>query len=240
MEAKLSKKAIGDIALASKYVRTVGGTYVVHNGSETQYQDKRKGIIIETTLNSLNTEENTNFKCTKTAEKELNEELKFLTKGKSLNKKKNIGISFIHKSDGSYLFSNGHRDVIVDHELVTLRMPTIQQFINSAERIGVDVSINNPGELSLSGKEDSTILVIRDQTFTGILTKSGEHFFKKKGRDDFLEHEPTELESEHFLEIGRENFKVGIYRNDKKWWLQTEVIAGQGIQVRILEKLKVL
>ncbi len=137
MATKVSKKAIGDIVLASKYVRTFGGTYIIHQGCKTQYQDMRKGIIIETTLNSFDTDETRDFQCTKTTEKELNEELKFLTKGKSLEKKKNMGVRFFPKKDGSYLFSNGHRDVVVEHEIVTLRMSTIQQFIDSAEHVAI-------------------------------------------------------------------------------------------------------
>ncbi len=238
MEVKLSKKAISDMGLASKYVRIVDGTYIVHLGCHAQYQDKRKGIVIETTLSSL--EDVEEFQCTKTTGKKVNADLTFLTKGKSLDREKNSGIKFVRNNDASYLFSNLHRQVVIDHELVTLRMPTIDQFLATAKRIGVDVTINNIGELSRTGREKCTVLIIRDETFSSILTNSGEHFFKKNTGDNFLKHEPLLLESDNFLKIGRENFKVEIYKDKSSWWLLTIVTPGKGIQCRILEKLKVL
>ncbi len=240
MEERLSKKAISDIALVSKHVRIVGGSYIVHQGCQTQYQDNRKGIIIESNLDSLDNDKNNDFRCTKTTDKELDEDMKSLTKGKSLVKEKGFGINFTRNSDSSYLFSNGHRKVAVDHERVTLRMPTIQQFTETAQQVGVNVLIKNIGELSLTGKEDNATLVIRDKTFSSILTNSGEHFFKKNSGEYFLEFPPLFLESKHFLQIGRENFQVGIYKNKGGFWLLTAVTPGTGIQCRILEELSIL
>ncbi len=238
MEVKLSKKAISDMGLASRYVRVVDGTYIVHLGCHAQYQDKRKGIVIETTLSSL--EDVEEFQCTKTTDKKVDADITFLTKGKSLDKEKNSGINFVRNNDGSYLFSNGHREVAVDHELVTLSMSTIKQLTETAQQVGVNVLIKNIGELSLAGKEASTTLVIRDKTFSSILTNSGEHFFKKNSDEYFLKFPPLLLESEHFLQIGRENFQVVIYKNKGRYWLLTAVTPGMGIECQVLEKLNIL
>lgn len=239
---KLGKKEINSLYVVGKNIFSIEGTYISFRGPIGFYKNDAKGITVECTIKRL--EELDNFTCSYTIDKVVNKELGSLCNGSN-------PIDLTHDSDaGVYIFSNGSKKVAVRHFDVDFKIPLIDEITASATCLNVSTSvmiktedgwqrnISTRGELGMTGKEKSVRLVIRDEVLTGVIIDgSSEHYFDPDTREGLENHPPTILRSNYFLKIGKENYKLTIYKKEQQFWLLTEVKPGLGIQCRMLERL---
>ncbi len=237
MEERLSKKAISDMAVVGKSVHSVGGRFVFQLGSFASYQ--RRGLYLEFCLEEFTRHED--FICCRSTHSQENNSLKSLTMGQGVTSNSDGRITFRRNNGSSqYFFSNGYRDIILKRKNEDIILDSIDDFMRAARAIGPAEKIKKKGEVSLTGKEKVVRLAIRDETFTGIRNNGREHFFNKKTRASMEEHTLLILESGHFMEVGKENFEMRVYREGNRYWLLTAVNIGKGIHCRMLELLIIL
>lgn len=233
MEIDLNKQTPSDMATVGKSLYEIGGRYVIYSGCLARYQSYIKELNIEFNINSL--EKQKDFNCSLQLDPKTNRQLGELSKGSGQ-------VTFSHDTD-RYRFTNKSRTVRIRCAAPDLQMPTIDDQISNFVKIEgpEEDSIQTLGELSLTGREKNVLLVVRDDTFTGIiLNGSGEHYFDPEDSDELKDHHRLLLRSNYFLKIGREKFKVQLLKKDQQYWLLTEVDPGLGIKCRMLETLTIL
>lgn len=233
MKIELTKQTPKDMAAVGRNIYEIGGRYIAYSGDLARYQSNTRGLNIEFNINSL--EEQKDFKCSLPVDPMTNKQLGDLSKGSGQ-------VTFTHEVT-QCRFTNGSRNVIIKCSAPNLTLQTIDDQISNFVKIEgpEEDPIQTLGELSLTGREKNVLLVVRDDTFTGIiLNGSGEHYFDPKASDELKDHHRLLLRSNYFLKIGREKFKVQLLRKDQQYWLLTEVDPGLGIKCRMLETLTIL
>lgn len=232
MEIELTKQTPKDLAAVGRNIYEIGGRYIAYSGDLARYQSNTKGLNIEFNINSL--EEQKDFKCSLPVDPETNKQLGDLSKGSGQ-------VTFSHEIT-QCRFTNRSKKVIIRCSAPNLTMPAIKDQTSNLVKIeGPEDPIQTLGDLSLTGREKNVLLVVRDDTFTGIiLNGSGEHYFDPDASDELKGHHRLLLRSNYFLKIGRERFKVQLLKKDQQYWLLTEVDPGLGIKCRMLETLTIL
>ena len=230
MAITLSSKTITDIASITRAIASLGGTYAVIEGSIGKYQSAIKGINLEFELKDLANKND--FSLSYAAGVAVSDQLSLMAKGK-----KAVDFSYCNERR-QYCFGNGSRELVLDRIEANLMMPTIDGFTSNAHKIGVPVAVDTKGQLGINGKGKSAKVVIRDETFTGVIIDGqGEHFFVPASRESMVIHQPSIFRSNYFLAIGKEKFSLQIFYENINFWLLTAVKFGLGIQCRMLEKL---
>lgn len=232
MEIELNKQTPKDMAAVGKNIYEIGGRYIACSGGLARYQSDTRGLNIEFNIHSLVDQKD--FKCALPVDPMTNKQLGDLSKGSGQ-------VTFTHEGT-ECRFTNRSRNVIFRSIAPNLTMPDIKNQIADFQKTGgPGDSIQTLGDLSLTGRENNVLLVVRDDTFTGIILKgSGEHYFDPDAREELKEHQRLILRSNYFLKIGKEKFTVQLFKKGQQYWLLTEVEPGLGIQCKMLETLTTL
>ena len=232
MKIDLMKQTPKDMAAVGKNIHEIGGRYIAYSGGLARYQSDIRGLNIEFNIHSL--ENQKDFKCSLQVDPVKNKQLGDLSKGSGQ-------VTFTHEVT-QCKFTNGSRTVIIRCPAPRLTMPAINDHISDFTKIeGPGDSIQTLGDLSLTGREKNVLLVVRDDTFTGIiLNGGGEHYFDPEDREELKDHQRLIIRSNYFLKIGREKFMVQLFKKGQQYWLLTEVESGVGIQCKMLETLTTL
>lgn len=233
MEIDLNKQTPSDMAAVGKSLYEIGGRYIVYSGDLARYQSYSRGLNIEFNINSLAKQKD--FNCSLQLDPKTNRQLGELSKGSGQ-------VTFTHDTD-QYRFTNKSRTVRIRCAAPDLQMPTIDDQISSFVKIEgpEEDSIQTIGDLSLTGREKNVLLIVRDETFTGIIVNgNGEHYFDPDAREELKDHQRLVLRCNYFLKIGKEKFTVQLFKQANQFWLLTEVDPGLGINCRMLETLTTL
>lgn len=232
MEIELSKQAPKDMAAVGRNIYEIGGRYIAYSGGLACYQSNTRGLNIEFNIHSL--VEKKGFTCSLPVDPMTNKQLGDLSKGSGQ-------ITFTHEVT-QCRFTNRSRNVIIRCSAPNLTLPSIKEQTSGFFKIeGPEDPIQTLGDLSLTGREKNVLLVVRDDTFTGIIINgSGEHYFDPGASDELKGHHRLLLRSNYFMKIGREKFKVQLLKKNQQYWLLTEVDPGLGINCRMLETLTIL
>lgn len=232
MEIELTKQTPKDMAAVGRNIYELGGRYIAYSGDLARYQSDTRGLNIEFNIHSLLKQ--TDFKCSLPVDPVTNKQLGDLSKGSGQ-------VTFTHEVK-QCRFTNRSRNVIIKCSAPNLTLPAIKEQTSDFVKIeGPEDSIQTLGDLSLTGREKNVLLVVRDETFSGIiLNGGGEHYFDPEDREELKNHQRLILRSNYFLKIGREKFMVQLFKKGQQYWLLTEVEPGVGIQCKMLETLTTL
>jgi len=232
LEIDLKKQTPKDMAAVGKNIHEIGGRYIAYSGDLARYQSNTRGLNIEFNINSL--VDRKDFECALPVDPMTNKQLGDLSKGSGK-------VVFTHEVT-QCRFTNRSRNVIIRCSTPNLTLPAIKDQTSDLIKVeGPEDPIQTLADLSLTGREKNVLLVVRDETFSGIiLNGGGEHYFDPEDREELQDHQRLLLRSNYFLKIGREKFKVQLFKKGQQYWLLTEVESGVGIQCKMLETLTTL
>jgi hypothetical protein len=227
---KTEKSIPRDLSIVGRYINSVGGTYILHEGAIARYQSASRGLNLEFEIENL--KNHTQLNWAYFISPQVTKNLAALSSGSG-------EVLFEQDNDlTKYRITNQSSTITLDHRDVTLALPTIGERIIDTEKIGPPIKIISRNQLHLTGREKSTLLVVRSDTFSGIINPAGEYFFDPEYSKE-VNCQKLLLRSRYFMKIGTDRFVLQLYRKEGKYILLTTVSIGTGIYCRLLEDLDI-